>query len=341
MKNIKSPDRVSKKWTKADKLIVCGFVLVIGVASIPIFTSIANKDITSTVKDVVRTSAMNNEQSFLSNNRTYAPYIVNYIKSKDDVELSLDLEKSNAQKFCVVGVSKKDPTVRYSYDSSMDGLLPSGQECVKISSGKTWANGLRKTKVLIVHAADEDHANKWKDKLSSVGFGIVDYKDDPSISEYYNYDLIVASSENFDIPENVSENLRIAYTKGVPVFTEGKTNSEYNLPTIIEGTQFVNQKKSLEFKKSGLPVEPLFSYAFKSPEMKNPGDFTCIDKPVGKSVSITHSKHPVDSRIDCSTSLVLSENGGDNRWVHISNADMLSTNELVDVSALWAAKIKQ
>lgn len=211
---------------------------------------------------------------------------------------------------------------------------------MKISNGKSWANGLKKTKVLIVHVEDQKASDEWKDKLLSVGFGQVDYKQDPSVSEYYNYDLIIASSAHSDIPESISENLRIVYSKGVPVFTEGKLNSEYNLPTIIEGTQFANQKKSLEFKKTGMPSVPLFSYAFNSPVVKNPADFTCIDKPVSKSVTITTSKHPMDSRSDCSTSLTLSENEGKKRWTHMTYAENIKDNELVEVSALWAADIQ-
>lgn len=313
---IRANEKKEDGFTLFELLIVIAVIGILSLMAIPVFIHQREAAAVASVKSDLRNAGMMMEQSLLTNNNRYPSYIPNYSQQSEGTKLKLDMATSNQQKFCIKGTHNDYANIKYSYDSSMGGVLPPVQNCVT-PTGNTWALEMKTKKALIVYTQNDDYRNLWTNKLKAAGFQSVDYKFNASPLEYKNYDLIVAASSAWSLPAGVVANIDAGYNMGNSVLVEGNDNSSTVLPKIISVSEHGSTMGELKMEKTRNPARPAFPYTFDTYAFKNDASWVCPTKLVPGAVSTTTSPKPGSPSTTCITSGVLANDATGGRYAYM------------------------
>lgn len=297
-------------FTLLELIIVFAVIGILTLIAVPAFQNQREAAAVSSVKSDLRNSGMNMEQSLLSNSNRYPSYIPNYTQKSPGTKIDLDLTTSNEQKFCIIGTHKEYPTIKFSYDSSMGGLLPRTQNCIVPSSGN-WQLEMQDKKVLIVYAYNDVYKNFMIQELKDAGFGTVEYRYNAPVTDYDDYDLIVGLGAAWAVPYAVMTNLETGYRLGHSVLIEGNDNSSNNMPFMFEQSRASGAVGDLYLNKTRNQVTPAFPYTFDAVAFANDSGWYCVTKVVPAAVVTTNTPLTGTPGVDCATSAVMAgSNGG-------------------------------
>lgn len=309
-------------FTILELLIVIAVIGIMALTAIPIFMNQREVAAIGAVKSELRNAAMEMEHSLISNRNKYPAYLPNYIPTTANVEVTIDKDRSSPNKFCLNGRSTSHTNVKYSYDSSMGGLLAPIQTCMPVPLNQSFKSSLATKKVLIVHTYNVADQTAWTNYFTSLGYGSVTYMNNPSILEYKNYDVIAAMTNAWALPTGVVSNLKAGFGQGHKIITDGNDNGQWQIDNLIlesVGSGASAAGKSVTLSRTGNKVTPAFPYTFENTSFGSDSGWQCITKLQPGAVAITDSIHPSNSSLKCITGIAAS-NGAGGKWVHFSMA---------------------
>jgi type IV pilus assembly protein PilA len=321
-KRLRERQEDEEGFTLLELLIVIGIIGIMSLIAIPIFMNQREVAAVAAVKSELRNAAMEMEHSLLSNSNKYPAYLPNYIPTTSNVEITMDKDKSGPTKFCLNGRSTSHANVKYSYDSSMGGLLAPIQTCLPVPLNQSFKTTLASKKVLIVYTYNASDQTAWTNYFTSLGYGSVTYMNNPSILEYKNYDVIAAMSNAWTLPPTVVSNLKAGFGQGSRIITDGNDNGQYQIDSLISesvGAGVSAAGKSVTLSRTGNKITPNFPYTFENTSFGSDSGWQCITKLQPGAVSITNSIHPSNSSLTCITGIAAANTAG-GQWVHFSVA---------------------
>jgi len=309
-------------FTILELLIVIAVIGIMALTAIPIFMNQREMAAIGAVKSELRNAAMEMEHSLIDNRNKYPAYLPNYVPATENVEITIDKDRSSPTKFCLNGRSTSHANVKYSYDSSMGGLLAPIQTCMAVPLNQSFKASLATKKVLIVYTYNAGDQAAWTTYFRGLGYGTVDFMANPSILEYKNYDVIAAMSNAWTLPPAVVSNLKAGFGQGHSIITDGNDNGQYQIDNLIlesVGAGASAAGKTVTLTRTGNKVTPDFPYTFQNTSFGSDSGWQCITKLQPGVVAVTDTIHPSNSAMKCITGTAAATVSG-GKWVHFTVA---------------------
>lgn len=232
------------------------------------------------------------------------------------------------------GTSETYPDIKYYYDSTRGGILESTETCTPLpAGGGSFTDVLATKKALIVAVWGSTSVNTVTNFLTAKGFGTVDYKDNPPVSEYEGYDVIVLIGANGTIRSgNAYANLLEGYNKGYKILTDGNDSTKYSMPFIKDSTLVNNSTTS--FNQTGASsLSPSFPYTYKEPTFNPDSAWVCPTSMIPEMIVLTTGPNPNPAGADCITASAMSS--GQGRWIHLLQAPLNTQKGITSDALDW------
>jgi type IV pilus assembly protein PilA len=324
-------------FTLIELLVVILIIGILSAIAVPIFMNQRKQAAVASVKSDLKNAALSMESESVGNKGKFLSYVPNYNPRSAGVQVTLNNFASSANKFCLIGKSETYSDVTFSYDSTAGGLLDAGKGCTPVSGTDTaFSAVLASKKALIVHAQDQNNAMAQaagiKNFLTAYGYGTVDVQQNPAPSVYKDYDVIVAFSSVWTLPQSVYTNLAAGYDQGAHIITDGNDNTEAHLPRLIKAAVAKPSGGSVFNQTGATGLSPAFPYTFQSTSFGS-DNWACTTELQPGVVAIADSPDPQDASKKCITAFGMSS--GQGRWVNMTFAPKDATNPMTNAVLNW------
>lgn len=212
--------------------------------------------------------------------------------------------------------------------------MESTETCTPLpAGGGSFTDVLATKKALIVAVWGSTSVNTVTNFLTAKGFGTVDYKDNPPVSEYEGYDVIVLIGANGTIRSgNAYANLLEGYNKGYKILTDGNDSTKYSMPFIKDSTLVNNSTTS--FNQTGASsLSPSFPYTYKEPTFNPDSAWVCPTSMIPEMIVLTTGPNPNPAGADCITASAMSS--GQGRWIHLLQAPLNTQKGITSDALDW------
>lgn len=315
-------------FTLIELLVVILIIGILAAIAIPAFMNQRKEGARASVNSDLKNAALAMESEAVNNKGKFLSYVPNYNPRSAGVKVTLDMTASSERQFCLMGVSENYADIKYYYDSTKGGILPAGQTCTPIdaSAGGSFSAALASKKVLLV--SPKDNITTY---FTAMGFGTVDVKTNPPVSDYKNYDLIVSRGSYWNTDTAVYANLIEGYRQGSKILVDGNDNNPFYTPDFIASASGAGSGSPVSFNQTGnTGLNPAFPYTFAQQSFDSDGGWQCAESLKGGAIAIATS--PYNGKT-CITAFGVTSGSG--RWMQVSMMPFGANSGMQQAAVNW------
>lgn len=314
-------------FTLIELLVVILIIGILAAIAIPVFMNQRKQGARASVESDLKNAALAMESEGVNNKGKFLSYVPNYNPRSAGVQVSLDMAASSERQFCLMGVSETYSDLRFYYDSTKGGILKAGETCTPIAAGGgSFTAALASKKVLLVSPRDNVTAF-----FTAMGFGTVDVKTNPPVSEYAGYDLIVSRNSFWQVDPAIYPNLMQAYNNGAKILVDGNDNNNYYTPDFISKTSNATSGQAVNFNQTGnTGLNPAFPYTFSQQSFDSDGGWQCVEELKPGVVSVATSPYGTKT---CITAFAATS--GQGRWMQVSMMPFGASSGMQKAAINW------